>query len=209
MNKLFKKILQDSPLGARVALSTVVLVTVLIRFSYFLEKIEHRPGVVLADPLLALFQPIDLSWPAFGLIYAGILIGLGHLFRNPERLIITVQSYTVMVLFRGLAMFLLPLDPPPAIIPLRDPFVELFGNTALPLTRDLFFSGHTSTMFLLYLTGVGAWFKRSYLVGTALIAACVLLQHVHYSIDVLAAPFFAYGSMRLVTKLHERLKKVH
>jgi hypothetical protein len=29
------------------------------------------------------------------------------------------------------------------------------------------------------------------------VAACVLWQHVHYTIDVLAAPFFAYASWRV------------
>ena len=53
-------------------------------------------------------------------------------------------------------MWATPLDPPPGMIVLEDPLVQLFGGASRPLTRDLFFSGHTSTMFLLFLAVPGA-----------------------------------------------------
>jgi hypothetical protein len=41
-------------------------------------------------------------------------------------------------------------------------------------------------------------------VCTALVAICVLWQHVHYTVDVLVAPFFAIASRELVVALHVR-----
>ncbi|MFC2136330.1 phosphatase PAP2-related protein, partial [Bacteroidota bacterium] len=58
--------------------------------------------------------------------------------------------------------------------------------------KDLFFSGHTSTMFLLFLTAGSKNLRMVFLLLTILVAFCVIIQHVHYSIDVIAAPIGAY-----------------
>jgi hypothetical protein len=56
------------------------------------------------------------------------------------------------------------------------------------LTKDLFFSGHTSTTFLLLLY---VWPYRSaracMLVGHVLVVASLFLSHLHYTIDVVGA----------------------
>jgi membrane-associated phospholipid phosphatase len=82
------------------------------------------------------------------------------------------------------------------MISLKDPFVELFG-TGNTLDRDLFFSGHTSTMFMLFLLAYKPLFKKLFLIGVILVGASVILQHAHYTIDVLVAPFVAYASYRI------------
>ncbi len=104
-----------------------------------------------------------------------------------------------MVALRIAAMWATPLEAPPGMIPLEDPVVRLFGPGRL-LTKDLFFSGHTSTLFLLALTVPGRGWKALFVAATAAVAVGVLVQHVHYAIDVLAAPFFAYASVRLVSR---------
>ncbi len=184
----------------RVQASITILMQVIVLavFSRFLEFVEARPGVVPGDPLLPLLEPRDVTWLTFTLIYAALIIALVPLVRHPRNLLLALQSYTVLVLFRMIGMYLLPLDPPPGMIALKDPFVEYFVGTGSVLTRDLFFSGHTSTMFLLFLTATSIRFRFIFLCATALVGFCVLWQHVHYSVDVLAAPFFAYGSFRLV-----------
>ena len=163
-----------------------------------LEVFEQRPGVVLNDPVLARFAPLDLSWLSFFIIYGSILIAVTSLFFSPNRLIVAVQTYTGMMILRMIALWVIPLDPPPTVIPLVDPFVGLFTNGGEPLERDLFFSGHTATMSILYFTSIRPRIRLLFLCSIFLVAACVLLQHVHYSIDVVAAPFFAYGSFRIV-----------
>jgi membrane-associated phospholipid phosphatase len=86
------------------------------------------------------------------------------------------------------------------MIPLHDPLVRLFGPGKL-LTKDLFFSGHTSTLFLLALAVPGRIAKTLFVLCTAAVAFCVLAQHVHYAIDVLAAPLFAYASFRFARRI--------
>ncbi len=102
-----------------------------------------------------------------------------------------------MIFLRIIAMFLIPLDSPPTSLLLADPIVQYFG-TGKQLTKDLFFSGHTATMFVLLLTAISKNEKILFLIGTITVATFVILQHTHYSIDVFAAPFFAYGAYRII-----------
>ena len=167
----------------------------------FLSWVERRPGVVLPDPVLALFPPRDVTWLTFGLVYVGLITAMVVLLPHPRRLVLGAQAYSVLVLFRMAVMAVTPLDPPPTTLPLADPLVQVFG-TGEVLTRDLFFSGHTSTLALLALLAPGRASRRFFVVCTALVAVCVLWQHVHYTVDVLVAPFFAYLSRELVLALH-------
>jgi hypothetical protein len=187
----------------RVFIAVPALLVTLAVLTRFLLAVEARPGGVLDDPLLRLFSPKDVDWVTFTLIYAGIAGGLLLLSRYPERCVLAVQSYVVLVVFRIIAMALTPLDPPAAIIVLRDPFVELLG-TGTALTKDLFFSGHTSTLFLLFLVMPSKTTRAVFLFCVAGVAVCVLWQHAHYSIDVFAAPFFAYCAFAVARALNAR-----
>ncbi len=184
-------------------ITIILLVIVLFILTNFLDFVETRSGVVLPDPILALFNPINLTWLTFGLIYLSIVLALINFIPNPKQLMFVLQVYVLMIIFRIAAMYILPLNPPDKMILLNDPFVQLFG-TGKVLTKDLFFSGHTATLFLLFLCSPKTLLKKIYFVFTILIAASVLLQHVHYSIDVLAAPFFTYAAYRIVIILREK-----
>lgn len=185
---------------------TVVLLTVvLISLTNFLNYVEIREGVVLNDPVLNLFEPVDVTWISFVLIYSSLITAVIYLINKPERLLFAVQLYIVLVIIRMASMFLVPFEPPADMIPLKDPFVEFFG-TGKMLTKDLFFSGHTATLFMLFLVIDNKKLKYIFLAFTILVAFCVLLQHVHYALDVFAAPFFTYAAYRILkivrTKIH-------
>jgi len=82
-----------------------------------------------------------------------------------------------------------------AWITLINPFSTLFGNAAhVYLTKDLFFSGHVSSTFLLWLYCRGkGWLGPVALAGHLLTVAVVLLAHLHYSIDVVGAWAITYS----------------
>jgi hypothetical protein len=174
-----------------------VLVVVLLSLARFLDYNEELTGFAFNDPLLILFSPVDVTWFTFGLIYISILVALVSLSFYPEDLLIALQSYSLIFFFRFCTIFFLPLDAPPTTISLTDPFVEFFGGGET-LHRDLFFSGHVATMFIFYLTSRNMILKKIFLVNTFLIAAAILIQHVHYTVDIIAAPFFTYTSYRMV-----------
>ncbi len=181
-------------------ITLLLLSIILTALTNFLNFVEARHGVVLPDPVLSFFNPTDLTWLTFALIYISIVVGIATLAKDPTRLLFTIQLYILMVAVRILAMYLLPLDPPAKIIILKDPLVEFFG-TGQTLTKDLFFSGHTATLFILFLTSEKKTIKQIFLISTILVAFSVLLQHVHYTIDVVAAPFFTYACYKLLKKI--------
>jgi membrane-associated phospholipid phosphatase len=178
-------------------LTTIVLAAILIFFSQFLLFVEARESVSIPDPILNAFSPIDLTWLTFALIYLSLIIALVELIKNPTRLILALQCYGLMVIFRAIAMYITPFEAPVTLLPLNDPFVQLFGQGNI-LEKDLFFSGHTATLFLLFLLMEKRILKVAFLIFTLVVGISVILQHVHYSIDVFAAPFFAYTSYRIV-----------
>lgn len=190
---------------AELIITIIILAITLSSLAGFLKFIEQRSGAVLNDPLLNIFKPVDLTYPIFIILYAGLLFAVYVLAANPRRLMIALQTYIILVIIRMLAMYLLALDPPQTMIPLSDPFVEFFGTGRL-LTKDLFFSGHTAILFLVFLVVTGKWKKAVFLILTILIASGVILQHVHYSIDVIAAPFFSYSAYRIALLLHKENK---
>jgi membrane-associated phospholipid phosphatase len=203
----WKEFLTDKKKQKELIITIPFLATILIIFPQFLQFVESRPGVALPDPIIALFNPIDLTWLTFGLIYLSIFIALFLLAKKPERLLFTFQCYGLMVLFRMIVMYLLPLEAPAKLLPLNDPFVQLLGTGEI-LTKDLFFSGHTATLFLLFLIMEKQIIKMIFLTTTILVGIAILLQHVHYVVDVAFAPFFAYTSYKIIDGLRNKLYSI-
>jgi len=200
----WKKFLTDKKKQKELFVTIPFLAAILIIFPQFLQFVEARPGVVFTDPILELFNPIDITWLTFGLIYLSIVIALFSMAKKPDRLLFAFQCYGLMVLFRLIVMYLLPLEAPATLIPLNDPFIQLFGTGEI-LTKDLFFSGHAATLFLLFLIVEKRVFKMILLTSTILVGIAVLLQHVHYVVDVAVAPFFAYTSYKIIDELKNKL----
>lgn len=183
-------------------ISTGLLIILLFMLPKFLLFVENRSGVVLNDPVLTLFSPIDFTWLIFIIIYLSVFLTIIKLLDNPLQILKGIRVYALMVFSRMLAMYLIPLEPPPLMIELRDPLVEIIGGAGQVLTKDLFFSGHTATMFIMYLiTKKNGLFKNCLLIATISIAILVLLQHIHYSIDVLTAFFISYTSFKVVENI--------
>ncbi len=196
----WKEFLKEKKRRFELLITFLLLLIVLTALTNFLNFVEARKGVELPDPLLNLFQPIDLTWLTFALIYISIVVAIVTLFKKPSRLVFAIQLYTFMVAVRIIAMYFMPLNPPSSMIVLNDPLVEYFG-TGQTLTKDLFFSGHTATLFILFLISENKIIKKVFMISTIAVAISVILQHVHYSIDVFAAVFFTYTCYKLLVKV--------
>lgn len=187
---------KDRSFRLEMVLTPVALVAVLAFLARFLTWVERRPGVVLPDPVLSAIGARDVTWITFALVYASIVTTVVLLLPRPRRLLLGMQAYMLMMVLRTLVMSVTPLAAPPGMLALRDPFVQFLGNGEV-LTQDLFFSGHTSTTFLLVLFAPGRRSRAFLLACTVAVACCVLWQHVHYTVDVLAAPPFAFAAYAL------------
>ncbi len=195
--------LKEKKFKVELILTLIFLMIILFLFTRYLTFNEGRNGVTLDDPFLALFNPVNSNWLTFGLIYGSIFTAVISFLKTPERLMFAFQSYMLLIVIRTIAMFSIPLNPPHQTIPLIDPFVKYLG-TGIQLNKDLFFSGHTATLFLLYLIGENKILKRVFLICTIAVGLSVLIQHTHYTVDVIAAPFFAYGVYKIVFELRRK-----
>jgi hypothetical protein len=173
-------------------LSVVLLIFIVSCCPDIFDYYESREAALINDPILALLPPYDFSVLIFTLIYAGLLASAIHHFVSPIETTQWIQTYTLIFSFRILCIFLLPLAAPEGIILLVDPIVDNIIGSQRTLTKDLFFSGHTSTAFLFFLLAKNKILKGVLLVNCIAIATLLLWQHVHYSIDVLVAPIFAF-----------------
>ena len=190
--------------GFRVRLGLVVglLLGLLPVVPGFYRFVQARPGQLLADPLLALLPVQDHSTLIFTLIYGAIAATLVYLLPRPQRLLPALWAYYLLQLLRMATLWLLPLEPPATLVILHDPVMDrIFEVTTQPIVRDLFFSGHTATMMLLTLVGRGRGWRWALGLAMVAVGLLVLVQRVHYSYDVLAAPFFAWAAYWLAGRI--------
>jgi len=163
---------------------------------YFHSVIGPRPGLQLHDPVLNLFKPQDYSVLIFTLIYLSLFIVLWGLIKRPYQIALGLGGYLVITLARMVTMYLVTLEPPVGIIVLQDPFIDRIAYGGNAFTKDLFFSGHVATLTLLALLEERPRVKKVIWLCMALVAGLILMQRVHYTIDVLAAPLITFGIVK-------------
>jgi len=175
-------------------LSLLFLVLVTLKLiSLFLVYNEKRDnGFAINDWVLNTIEPANVSTLLFGITWICIFCFLPIALRTPKRAMVVFISILVIGVLRTISLYLVPLVPPEGIIPLRDTFLEGSFYDNRVLVRDLFFSGHTANLALLAFLVDIKWIKYIIAICTFIVAYLLLKQHVHYTIDVLAAPVAAY-----------------
>jgi hypothetical protein len=156
-------------------------------FKYFFDFVEARSGSSLNDYVLGLFPSYNVSWIVFFFLYSGIFIGLWYHRAHPKTILIAFQTYVLVTLVRLGTITLFPLEPPAGYLPLREPFVQLFTSGGRIISKDLFFSGHMSTILSLYFASHRKYVRTFLFFCSCMIGVMVLVQHVHYTVDVIVA----------------------
>jgi membrane-associated phospholipid phosphatase len=183
-------------------ISAIALVVILLSvFPYFFQRIEQRQGILLNDPLLAYLAPHNVSIPLFILIWSLSTLTAIRAVQNPRILLVFLWSFLLLSIFRTLTILLVPLDPPTGLIGLADPLSNFFYGHDRFVTKDLFFSGHTSSMFLLYFCLTNPRDRKIALIVTFLVAFLLLVQHVHYTLDILGGFLFGWLSWWLGSRI--------
>lgn len=176
---------------------------------------EARPAPHLPDVVLDQFTPVEwlLRWN-YSLWLAAYLPAALWLWRlDRSRFVHFLYVGGLISLVRGLCINLTGLGPVTgpdlnaglsfaegvaAWWSVVNPLAVVGDAPHLALTKDLFFSGHTATTFLLYL------YARPLpklavvaLVGHVVTVAVVILSHLHYTIDIVGAWAITYSIYRL------------
>jgi hypothetical protein len=177
----------------------IIFVGILISLPYFFDAIEDRNGHVISDFILAHIPAHNTSVAVFFLIWSCCLLLIYRIYRDPMMLLVMLWAYDGVTLLRMACISLISLNPPPGLIPLADPITNQFYGHVY-ITHDLFFSGHTTTVFLVFLCLKKKADRIYALFASVILGILLLVQHVHYTIDVLAAPLFTFLVYRLARK---------
>jgi membrane-associated phospholipid phosphatase len=183
-NNLFKK---------KVIIGVLLFASILLLLPQFFSKIEARQGIVLNDWLLQRIPSMDFSVVIFILVWSTCLLILIRCIQQPAIFLMTLYFLIIITLSRIITISIVPLNPPNGLIILKDPLTSLtYGGSSIFITKDLFFSGHTANLFMFYLCLQKKRDKLFALFTSLLVGLLVLVQHVHYSIDVIGAFVFTY-----------------
>jgi hypothetical protein len=179
----------------QIYITLIVILTFPFVINEYFEFIENRSGALLNDVLLVKLPSYNVSWIIFFFLYGGIFIGLYYHLIHPKTILITFQTYVIITLIRFVTITLVPLEPPIGYIPLREPFVQLFSPNGRIFSKDLFFSGHMSTILSLFFSSHRKFVRTILFFCSCMVGSLILIQHVHYTIDVLVAipaTYFVY-----------------
>jgi membrane-associated phospholipid phosphatase len=174
-------------------IALLLVAIILIMLPTFFAFIEKRDGMVLQDYVLDAVPAMDVSIPTFTIIWSVVLLVFYRIYQNPRLFLLVAYGFILMCVLRMLTISLLPLNPPPGLIVLKDPIANIaYGGNGIFITKDLFYSGHTGNMFLFFLCLQHKWDKIIALTASFLVGILVMVQHIHYSIDVIAAFLFTF-----------------
>ena len=189
----------DSIFKQKLLLAVAIMLCLTPVFPVFYQYIENRQGYVYNDWLLNHIPSIDVSIPIFSITWGMALFSLRRVVQSPSLLLNLMYGIIILNISRFITISLVPLNPPQGLIDIWDPITDLFYG-ATYVTKDLFYSGHTATQFLFFLILQKKSDKRLALITTTLMGVLVLVQHVHYTIDVVVAPAFTYLCYLLAKK---------
>lgn len=194
--------------STRLLVALVVFIAILIAFPYFFSFIESRKGFQIPDPVLDAIPARDFSPVTFAIIWLVSLWFMIRMIQQPSIAIIGIIAIDLIFLTRMVTILLFPLEPPPGLVELKDPISNYFyGEEHAFITRDLFFSGHTSTQIMIGLILPEKKEKWLAFAGATTVAVLVLVQHIHYTIDVLGALLFTWFLYLLSRMLVSGLSK--
>jgi len=171
---------------------------------HWLSYNETRISEAFDDPILALFDPVDLSWPISIITNLGWIIGLLSAALIPFYFVRALLSIAIISVFRISTMFLFPLEPPVNIIPLRDVLLENIFYQDQVFLKDLFFSGHTAVLILFCMLTPYKRIRVILAIAAVAVGTMLILQHVHYTIDVIMAPFITFIAFITCDKIAQK-----
>lgn len=192
MRLSWREAIQNKRYLLGLALSCLSLIILAFFMPYFFgQVIAGKPGSVLKDFVLEQLPPSDWSWTIFILVYSATALTLITNYKDPETMLLGLATYCGVTWLRMLTIYFFTLEPPQGIIFLVDPFLSLIVYPGA-FAKDLFFSGHISSMTVFVLIEPNKKLKWVKVAATIVVGILLMIQHVHYFLDVALAPLFTY-----------------
>jgi hypothetical protein len=190
----------DRQLARAWAHALLLLVPAFVIFDYAAAYATRVGTTSVPDLLLELIPRRDVSVLH---VYAATSFWLGvvvFLCTRPRSFPYFAKACALFLMVRAGFICLTHLGPPP------NELVIPSGAWSLAhFEGDLFFSGHVGGPFLLALSFWHVpWLRTLGLCAAAFFAVVVLVGHIHYGIDVFAAPFITFGIHRIAQRLFAR-----
>lgn len=183
---------QRKNFGLLFALNFAVCFALYMLITRFVYYNRLRSGVILHDPIMALFTPMDLSRPIFFFLYSGILLFLYHVIPRAQTFVPAVRAFLLLFAVRAAFIYLVPLAPPADLVVLRDPFVDNIIGFKNEVINDLFFSGHVADLSFFVFCCTDKKIRNYLILSAVAVGIMLLIQRAHYTADVLAAPVFSF-----------------
>ena len=177
----------------------LVLLGLAVVFQYYASSYADRVASnSVSDLFLSILPVINLNFIVVEGALIAILVSLLLIFAKPQYLIFTMKAAAIFIATRAMFIAVTHVGIYPGQVG-PDP-TGIFDRTYIDLGLEggFFFSGHTGLPFLMALIfwNEKSW-RYAYLILSVAFGIAVLFAHVHYSIDVLAAPYMAYGIFKM------------
>jgi hypothetical protein len=169
-------------------------------FEFALRPTSNHVGDLILDNIPAL----DLNFLIVEGAFLAIVLGVLYVLSKPRSVLFSLKALALFIIVRAFFISLTHVGIHPEHI---DPSLGFFDGIYLYLNfqTGLFFSGHTGLPLLIALIFWENKRARYILVAlSAVFGVAVLVAHIHYSIDVFAAPFMVYGIFKIATRLFPR-----
>ena len=178
-------------------LGSLLVTTILVYTRVVLPWNEKRTDLVeLNDTLIQKFPTINTSLPVTLIEQIGhVYYWLHILYWKTVDTDVTMVAWMILLFTRTVMIYVCPLKAPYNAIPLYDVIQRLLLVDIEPFMNDLFFSGHVSACVMRGLTMTeNSWvfYYSAFIIGVLM-----MFSKIHYTIDMLVAPYVAYGSYHM------------
>ena len=183
----------------RSLINALILLALATVFQFYASAYVNRvPSNSVADLFLSILPVVNLNF----LIVEGALCAIAFsillIAAKPQYLLFTLKAAAIFIATRAVFIAVTHIGIyPGGVSPDPTGFFDR-TYTGLGLEAGFFFSGHTGLPFLM---GLIFWdeklWRYVYMTMSVVFGIAVLFAHVHYTIDVLAAPYMAYGIYKM------------
>ncbi|HEY4500690.1 MAG TPA: phosphatase PAP2-related protein [Candidatus Paceibacterota bacterium] len=169
-------------------------------FAYLTRPTSNHVGDLLLDNL----PIVDLNFIIIEAALISIVVGTLFVLSRPRYILFTLKALALFIITRAIFISLTHVGIYPGHIAPELGFFDaiyMYFN----FQTGMFFSGHTGLPFLAALIFWKKPLTRYILLSLSFIfGVSVLFAHIHYSIDVFAAPFMAYCIFKISQRLFPR-----